>query len=516
MAVVAGKDSALNLLLNESKQLKVKFENDSLLLRNEFEARLKVCEVKEKGLRDKLDEAEEEVRRLREKLQNLECELVNANSLQDKLKEKDMKINSLELAVKEYKNLNEGLKEKNKSLGAELAREKNDSIEAKTRYYDLQNSINSYEERIRSLTNSLNEANNELQKKEDEVTDLENEYKTQREELNAQLREASKKLADSEAKAAKLQERASDLKTETETWKSKYKSKEDKLQELTSTLMQQNKLSWELEAQLHQAQEEVDQVRAENDRLVEENEELKNELAERDDEIEHLTYLLSNRGGDDNGKSSQIIFTSDKSDNVDEMFALYINAVRCPVKLKKIGDGQYIFGTKKIFAKIQNGKLVIRVGGGYMMIEDFLTTYTAQELSKMGRNAVNEFDSEPATNSNHKPVRPVGKETVVEGEPESDNAHTVAEGSRSKYDRNMLTKNSTKSIGRLSNSISARSKSPGFANRSSRTRVLFDQDLANSKMVRSSVDRLEHKIETKKFNVGEERIDKENDTDNDK
>jgi hypothetical protein len=45
------------------------------------------------------------------------------------------------------------------------------------------------------------------------------------------------------------------------------------------------------------------------------------------------------------------------------------------VPIKKLGNGYYIFGTRKIYAKILNGKLVIRVGGGYMVIEEFISTY---------------------------------------------------------------------------------------------------------------------------------------------
>ena len=43
--------------------------------------------------------------------------------------------------------------------------------------------------------------------------------------------------------------------------------------------------------------------------------------------------------------------------------------------IKRLGNGFYLFGTRKIFAKIMNGKLVIRVGGGYMVIEEFIATY---------------------------------------------------------------------------------------------------------------------------------------------
>lgn len=53
--------------------------------------------------------------------------------------------------------------------------------------------------------------------------------------------------------------------------------------------------------------------------------------------------------------------------------------------IKKLGNGYYIFGTRKIYAKILNGKLVIRVGGGYMIIEEFINTYAEQELTKLNK-----------------------------------------------------------------------------------------------------------------------------------
>ncbi len=39
-----------------------------------------------------------------------------------------------------------------------------------------------------------------------------------------------------------------------------------------------------------------------------------------------------------------------------------------------------MFGTKKVAAKIQNGDLMIRVGGGYMDINSFQEAYGEQEL----------------------------------------------------------------------------------------------------------------------------------------
>ena len=51
--------------------------------------------------------------------------------------------------------------------------------------------------------------------------------------------------------------------------------------------------------------------------------------------------------------------------------------------LQRLGNGYYLFGTKKVFAKIMNGRLVIRVGGGFMMAEEFIATHSEQELYKI-------------------------------------------------------------------------------------------------------------------------------------
>ena len=68
-------------------------------------------------------------------------------------------------------------------------------------------------------------------------------------------------------------------------------------------------------------------------------------------------------------------YVADNSDEVDQMLAKFLNVNNCPVPIKRLGGGYYLFGTKKIYAKILNGRLVIRVGGGYMVIEKFIETY---------------------------------------------------------------------------------------------------------------------------------------------
>lgn len=80
-----------------------------------------------------------------------------------------------------------------------------------------------------------------------------------------------------------------------------------------------------------------------------------------------------------------MVYKAAKGDLVDQMLGDWLNAHGCPISIKRLGGGYYMFGTKKIFAKIINGKLVIRVGGGYMGIDEFMKHYGAAELQKQQR-----------------------------------------------------------------------------------------------------------------------------------
>ena len=76
-----------------------------------------------------------------------------------------------------------------------------------------------------------------------------------------------------------------------------------------------------------------------------------------------------------------------RGDTVDELMARYLNACPHYVPVKRLGEGQYMYGSKKIFAKIMNEKLIIRVGGGFMLIDEFLANYAELEMEKDGSSS---------------------------------------------------------------------------------------------------------------------------------
>jgi hypothetical protein len=55
------------------------------------------------------------------------------------------------------------------------------------------------------------------------------------------------------------------------------------------------------------------------------------------------------------------------------------------VRFVRENEGVYTFGTKKIFVKLLDTGLKIRVGGGYLNIEEFLEQFTPVEWEKLAR-----------------------------------------------------------------------------------------------------------------------------------
>lgn len=49
------------------------------------------------------------------------------------------------------------------------------------------------------------------------------------------------------------------------------------------------------------------------------------------------------------------------------------------------GEGVYQFGSKKIYIKVEQDKILIRSGGGYISIEEFLNLYSQREQESLLR-----------------------------------------------------------------------------------------------------------------------------------
>lgn len=88
-------------------------------------------------------------------------------------------------------------------------------------------------------------------------------------------------------------------------------------------------------------------------------------------------------------KQRVAVYIPMKSDDVDKRLAEYINNYPDRSKLKimfmRESEGIYLFGTRKIYVRVENHKIIIRVGGGYLTIDEFLDIYTPVELERLER-----------------------------------------------------------------------------------------------------------------------------------
>jgi hypothetical protein len=107
------------------------------------------------------------------------------------------------------------------------------------------------------------------------------------------------------------------------------------------------------------------------------------ELAGANNEIEQLRQYIIDL------KSRIAVYIPVKNDLIDKKLAEYINNYPDRQKLKimfmRESEGTYQFGTKRVMVRCVRDKIEIRVGGGYLSIDEFLDQYTPAELERLER-----------------------------------------------------------------------------------------------------------------------------------
>jgi hypothetical protein len=111
--------------------------------------------------------------------------------------------------------------------------------------------------------------------------------------------------------------------------------------------------------------------------------ELLKQLKDAEVEIETLKQYIIDL------KQRIAVYIPVKEDSVDKKLAEFINNYPERSKLKimfmRESDGVYQFGTKRVAVKVEKDNIKIRVGGGYLSIDEFLDQYTPVELEKLER-----------------------------------------------------------------------------------------------------------------------------------
>ena len=111
--------------------------------------------------------------------------------------------------------------------------------------------------------------------------------------------------------------------------------------------------------------------------------ELLSNLRDREVEVETLKAYIIDL------KARIAVYIPVKDDAIDRKLAEYINNYPDRQKLKimfmRESEGVYEFGSKKVYVKVEKDKIRIKVGGGFLSIDEFLDQYTPTELEKLER-----------------------------------------------------------------------------------------------------------------------------------
>jgi chromosome segregation ATPase len=185
------------------------------------------------------------------------------------------------------------------------------------------------------------------------------------------------------------------LKNEQELIRLKYENDLQKLE-----VYQKRELLLEMEGDLEREKGRYKALKIELRRLEKQTVQLTQTLKQKEDELDQLEEILNDRDNMIDELERQISerievqsshsaavasvrslkpkkklnwYKPIKGDLIDELIAKYFNAMSRPMPVKRLGDGFYIFGTRKIYVKLLVGKLVVRVGGGFMSIDEFMS-----------------------------------------------------------------------------------------------------------------------------------------------
>lgn len=115
---------------------------------------------------------------------------------------------------------------------------------------------------------------------------------------------------------------------------------------------------------------EICELKGMNSQYIDKIESLQRDLHIAKDEKIHLSQEIVSLASAHNPNDPDI---------VEKILKAYLIAGGHPNNFVKITDGVYCYGNKKVGICIKNGGIVVRVGGGYMYIEEFLKVYVPPE-----------------------------------------------------------------------------------------------------------------------------------------
>lgn len=82
-------------------------------------------------------------------------------------------------------------------------------------------------------------------------------------------------------------------------------------------------------------------------------------------------------------KKKVSVYKSVKGDQVDEAMEILINRFNVNLPVIRIGDGKYLIGTEQKMVVLRNSTCMVRVGGGFERMEDYIARNQESEIEKI-------------------------------------------------------------------------------------------------------------------------------------
>ena len=167
-----------------------------------------------------------------------------------------------------------------------------------------------------------------------------------------------------------------DVERQRDLWKQHHDNMEVAKQELQEQLEGASAYINQLEEKFYESQ--TTQLE-----MLKQMKEYEMEIEGANQEIEQLRQYIIDL------KSRIAVYIPVKNDIIDKKLAEYINNYPDRQKLKimfmRESEGVYQFGTKRVSVKCVKDKIEIRVGGGFLSLDEFLDQYTPAELERLER-----------------------------------------------------------------------------------------------------------------------------------
>ncbi|CAD8065837.1 unnamed protein product [Paramecium primaurelia] len=239
---------------------------------------------------------------------------------------------------------------------------------------------------------------NALKKAQQQNQDQQNEYTLTKQALNQTKQELSKlkefnlqnqnQKTKQQTETKQLQQQIETEKSKVATLQSQLKAKSIQLQEAqVRDESQQNKIL-KLEQIIKQTknlienqEEQINLLNNQIKDLQDAKQKQQNDIKEDKEKMNQLKQLISGM------KEQRVAYIPMHGDPIDHALSEYINSLDDPKKLIELffreKEGQYLIGSKSVHLKTEQGKVFVKIGGGFIGIEEFLDVYLKEKTEKI-------------------------------------------------------------------------------------------------------------------------------------